>query len=80
MCVYVYIWLSGDGVDFVSSSKSVRIQPGQEDYNVTIDIIDDKVSEGIETFCLLLLVPAKASEAGVIGGNITCAEGIIIGE
>ena len=72
--------LSGNGVDFVSSSKLIRIQPGQKEFNITIDIIDDSFSEGTESFCLLLEVPAIASEAGVIGGNTTCAEGIILGE
>lgn len=81
--IYVYIiicMLSGNGVDFVSSPKLIRIQPGQEEFNVTIDIIDDNFSEGTESFCLLLQVPAIASEAGVVGGNTTCAEGIILGE
>ena len=64
----------------MSSPKSVRIQPGQEEFNVTIDIIDDNISEGMESFCILLQVPASASETGVIGGNVTCAEGIILGK
>lgn len=64
----------------MSSPKSVMIQPGQEEFNVTIDIIDDNISETIESFCLLLQVSAIASEVGVIGGNITCAEAIILGE
>ena len=70
----------GDGVDFVSSPKLVRIQPGQEEVNVTIDLINDNISEGMESFCLLLHVPANASEAGVEIGDISCTEGIILGQ
>ena len=64
----------------MSSPKSVRIRPSQEEFNVTIDIINDNITEEIESFCILLQVPASASEAGVVGGNLTCTEGIIIGE
>ena len=70
----------GNGVDFVSSPKLVMIQPGQEEVNVTIDITNDNIAEGIESFCLLLHVPANTSEAGVVAGTISCTEAIILGE
>ena len=72
--------VSGNGVDFVSSSKLITIQPGQQEVNVTIDIIDDNIGEGMESFCVLLHIPANASEAGVVAGDITCTEAIILGE
>ena len=79
ICSYKFCAPSGNGVDFVSSPKSVRIEPGQEEVNVTIDIINDNIGEGMESFCLLLHVPANASEAGVETGDISCTEGIILG-
>ena len=63
----------------MSSPKLVRVQPGQEEYNVTIDIIDDNISKGLESFCLLFHVPAIASEAGVEISEISCTKGIILG-
>ena len=55
------------------------IQPGQEEVNVTIDITNDNIAEGMESFCLLLHVPANSSEAGVEAGPIACTEAIILG-
>lgn len=80
MLIIYIICLSGNGVDFVSSPKLVMIQPGQGEVNVTINITNDNIAEGMESFCLLLHVPANASEAGVVAGTISCAEATILGE
>ena len=57
----------------------MTVQPGQEEVNVTIDIINDNLAEGMESFCLLIHVPTNASEAGVDIGSIACAEALILG-
>ena len=56
ICNYNLCASLGNGVDFITLPKSVRVQPGQVEYNVTIDIIDD-ISKGME----LLFIPSCAS-------------------
>jgi len=58
----------------------VTIQPGQQEVNVTIEIVNDVIDEPAESFCLFLYIPANASEAGVLPGPVMCAEAIILGE
>lgn len=63
------------GVDFHPGKGTVTFNPGQTTATVTVDLIDDLLSEGAETFTLSLSAPVGAAFAG--NASSTSANGTI---
>jgi hypothetical protein len=67
-------WATGDdsalaGSDFIAASGSLSFAPGEMVKPVTIRLIDDGLTEGLESFLLRLSSPVNATVADAVGNG-----------
>jgi len=77
-----FIFIVGDGIDFVSDPVNATFLPNQQRATVTIPLVADDEEEDTEFFGIELQLPESPARLGGLvvsfqEGDITLAQGVI---